>query len=423
MIQKNVIPRIRSLLYSTTTVAIVLLGIAHSVGRAEDAKKNSLPSKPCIALGDTITIVGRNNSWTSIDMLDSMCVLYPDSSHRATTLHMPIVDPQRIFNDYLSKNKIRLGTYLEVTGVIVDGFQSHDPLVALDISAVRNVNEQVLQLFDRRAADCEQWQNEHKDELIQKANGAAPSLVTYNARDGSGKCGMWAIDKALPHQTITLWRTDPEQSYASLLAGMPAPTAPASTTDFDGRMIINGLPELPEGCTGPIIVKKHELQITAHYSKQEITKDSTDESNIITGGQVEADIIIDGRGRSGGSDAQWLKIAYPVSSSAGALERSLSADLQSWLWKPASCTGAALQHLYPQTRLVQTNNYSVYALAHIHYDFVRTAIDHILVKTEITLGNTKGCQRLKLADAPEPRHSVIGATAPYLICADLGSPK
>jgi hypothetical protein len=447
---------------------------------------------------------------------------------------------------YISKNNVPADVYIEVTGEILDGYPYHLPEVAIRVSSVRNVDDEVYAFLHNAERSCELWQRNNSARLAAQAHGGTVVPVwnfTHVGWNRTGipnherQCGLWAIDTLLPHKQIDMWwperlaphfsrRSSAQQGTTAALAsgekqwenpdlpeikgavdfgpGCRAPSvtyrppdvpfddpspqndhsyvlldltvtrsglpvdihvasgsgsasaatyairhleawrfAPAEChgeivamrdsirMDFnkrppncppngcrlpeappnpaiiglrvpDGlRMAVNGVPALPRGCVAPALIEKHDPVIHARDFAREPKGWGFAET--IAGGYVEAEIVIDGRGRTGttsGNDAAmftWTAPSPPRYSYD--LRRILGWNLTSWKWEPAVCNGLP-----------------VYALAHIRYDFHPSVNSAFAVTSRVTLGNSSGCEKLKLMDGPDPVSGIMGIKQTYLIC-------
>jgi hypothetical protein len=205
----------------------------------------------------------------------------------------------------------------------------------------------------------------------------------------------------------------PEEPPNPAIAGLPNHIPDGSS------MIVAGVPTLPVGCTAPQLIEKHDRTIYKASFASALRSKDTGFSEIISGGFAEADIIIDSHGQSGGDDATWIQIKDPLMPRSQALERLLSANLESWGWKTSSLQRLdAAGHGPTIVGLEMNSLYTVYAMARVRYEFHQLPNGTVAVTSTITLGDSVvGCKRLRLATAPEPIRAVVGMTAKYLICA------
>lgn len=180
------------------------------------------------------------------------------------------------------------------------------------------------------------------------------------------------------------------------------------------RMVIDGVPALPDGCVAPRLLEKNEPVIHVRDFAS-VAKDSGF-AEIIAGGYAEADIVVDDHGRSGiGEDTGVANgpITLTAPRRSLTLENLLSNNLQSWRWTPAACAGSDVRAVIPEPIDFKVNAlYTVYAMAHIRYDFHPAAVKgSYTVISKVTLGDSLECKELRLTTIAQRQR------APYLACA------
>ncbi len=156
----------------------------------------------CLNIGDTVTVRGRAdamvNAGTYFVPLEPICVHYPRRTDRFSTGNLTTIG-----------SKLPPGIYVEVTGELQDRYPVYG--IGITTAAVRNVDDEVKANIAEAKRRCEAWQAAHSSGLSARAHGARVIRSPQNeqSEDYIHRCSIWAVDKALPHESMTIRRAVP----------------------------------------------------------------------------------------------------------------------------------------------------------------------------------------------------------------------
>lgn len=173
---------------------------SQSVGKSAGDPKG--PSHECFNVGDSVSIRGRIvpgiNGGTYFELLDSLCVHYPEP-----TAHLRPSDVVAL------GLRLPANIYLEVSGKLEDMF----PIVGIGIrtTSFKSIDDEVKAKHAAEKLSCLEWQDANSTRLSTQTHGANVVRNPQNSQDDdyAHDCAIWSVDTRIPHKEITIRRPKP----------------------------------------------------------------------------------------------------------------------------------------------------------------------------------------------------------------------
>jgi hypothetical protein len=187
-------------MYRTCTIVFIAsVSLAPHLGHAGQ------PAAPCYNIGESVTVRGRVssafvNGGTDLQLVDIVCVHYPAQKDRRDVGQLTTMG-----------RNVQPGRFYEVVGKLREIY----PIVGvgIEIGSIRDVDSEVKAAKRVVREQCEAWQHENAPKLKEQAHGATVVFSPQNERteDFEHSCGIWAVDKDLPHELVTIRRPTQRQ--------------------------------------------------------------------------------------------------------------------------------------------------------------------------------------------------------------------